>query len=251
MLAAWRVGLCGSLTGEVGGMDGEPAWVDRARTELLDNGKIAAIKLVRSHTGLDLKESKNLVETGGLDDPERIARLPVVVPRKNTGCFPASALVCTPDGPRRIDEIRPGDAVWSLSVAGGLVVETVTRSKVHPPARLWRVECSKAAPLLVTANHRMRSDRGWLRVDQLVQGDRLIHASCASAYVQEVGLSARVEPVFNLYTTGTHAFLIGGFVAHNFSFIPELRTLLHRVFIDPFYPPSRLAGQRRLLLGAP
>ncbi len=126
--------------------DGEPAWVQSARNAILDNRKIVAIKLVWSHTDLALKEIKNLVETGGLDDPERIARLPfkhddevpiehdLDMPRKDTGCFPTSALGHAPDEPRRIDMVRPGHAVVSSDLAPKI---WVGEDELPPSAARW------------------------------------------------------------------------------------------------------------------
>ena len=219
-----------------------PTWVAEARA-LMDAGKkIAAIKLVRERTGVGLKEAKELVEAdlvGAHDLPTRPA------PKKSDqGCFPASARVDTPQGPVSIADLRPGDAVWAFTPGEGRALSRVTRLLRHPPAALWVVASADGGRCTVTGNHRLLTSTGWCRVDRLQVGDRLIGADDLSA-VRSVGPCGRQEPVFNVYTAGDHTVMIDGFVAHNFTTLPALRTLWHRLMVDPWVraptPGLRLA----------
>jgi hypothetical protein len=47
------------------------------------------------------------------------------------------------------------------------------------------------------------------------------------------------EPVYNIHTTGEHNFIADGVVAHNFTEFRRLRTLFHRLFIDPWFTRGR------------
>jgi hypothetical protein len=192
---------------------------------------------------MGLKEAKDFVE-GGMDSPEKVAALPRLsgggaAKSSDASCFPAEALVATPLGLRTIASLCPGDEVLSYSAAQGLTRERVTRLLCHGAASLWVTELGTGAELVSTGNHRMLTARGWVRVDSLRRGDRLTVDGGFVSVLRDPRSSGRRAPVFNLYTTGPHNFVVDGCVAHNFTTMPLLRTLMHRVFVDPFFGAGR------------
>jgi hypothetical protein len=50
--------------------------------------------------------------------------------------------------------------------------------------------------------------------------------------VRGVETAGRREPVYNLFTTGEHSYVVDGFVAHNFTHLRVLRTWWHRLVLD-------------------
>lgn len=148
-------------------------------------------------------------------------------------CFPGDVRVWTPTGPRRIDDVVVGSQIISFDPsARRFVARPITGVLTHPGAHVCHLEfSSRRAPLRTTANHSFLTERGWLRADRLVRGDRLVaNGSAPEARVETVKFSMSVEPVYNLITAGEHTFVVEGVVAHNFTFAPALRTLIHEWF---------------------
>lgn len=222
---------------------GPPAWIEEARELDRAGKKIQAIKLVReNHPSFGLKEAKEFVEDDLHDDgriTEALARHPAATGGAGGGssCFPATALVETPAGPRPIGEVQGGDEVWAWSEARRCrVVARVTARLDHPPQELWRLEFGDDRdPLTTTANHTLLTCTGWRRADRIRPGDRLPSSGEElGRLVIRSAATGRKEPVFNLHTTGPHTFVIEGVVAHNFTVLREVRTLWHRIRVDPW-----------------
>ncbi len=145
-------------------------------------------------------------------------------------CFPAFARVATPTGPRPITYLRVGDLVLSCgSSATNPVPTRVPATHAHSPHRVLRIDFTDGTSLCATPNRRVRAQRGWVRVDRLRVGD-----ACARPMAEAAGRVLRVAPdgvapVYSLYTAYTHAYIVDGILVHDFSRIPTLRTLWHRL----------------------
>lgn len=153
-------------------------------------------------------------------------------------CFPASSLIFTPDGWKPINEFERGDKVISLDVFSmRLSICSVTKRLDHPPAPIIQIEtdlCNRS--VFTTPNHPFLSKRGWLRADQLEVGEQLVGLHTVdrhAAEVTSVTRTDRIESVHNLYTSGEHNFIVDGFVVHNFARFRTIRSLWHRLFVDP------------------
>ncbi len=237
---------------------GIPTWIKEARERLAAGKKIQAIVCVRHNHPMGLKEAKGFVEEDLLDDGRVKAVLagapptppkPTIYdqPHVNSGggssCFPATARVDTPSGPRPIGELERGDEVWAWSATQGRRIRArVTRRVDHPPQPLWRLDLEgRGAPLTTTRNHSLLTHRGWLRADRVRPGDRLpTPGNGADRVVIRGGDAGAREPVHNLHTTGPHTFVVEGVVAHNFTVLRTARTLWHRLWVDPRIPePAR------------
>ena len=156
-----------------------------------------------------------------------------------TSCFPGSTLILGPGGWRALSEIDAGDLVISHQCGKQLpAVRPVTRKLRHAATVLWNLSVNtQKPPVLCTPNHAFLTGRGWIRARYLREGDELAGRNVRGPYkakVLSISESERVEPVYNLYTAGEHNFVAGGFVVHNFSYCRSLRTLGHRLFVDPF-----------------
>jgi hypothetical protein len=221
-----------------------PAWVDEARAFMRSGKKIMAIKVVRHHTGIGLREAKDLVESGDLDDPARASRLPEGNPEplSNAGCFPAAALVATPAGHVSISRLVPGDEVMSW-VDGEYRVARVSAVLAHGSARVSRVRFAAGLGVLdTTGAHTVLTSRGWARVSRLAPGDELIAPNGMRRAVASIEATTDLVTVYNLHTTGPHNFIVDGVVAHNFTTLRRMRTAFHRMFRDPFL--GRRLGRR-------
>lgn len=74
-------------------------------------------------------------------------------------CFTAGTLIDTPDGPRKVEDIRPGDRVDTLDNGPQLVrwagKRDVDGSADHAPVRIEAGVLGNEKPLLVSPQHRM------------------------------------------------------------------------------------------------
>ncbi len=160
-------------------------------------------------------------------------------------CFSGSTPVLTPTGWRQISNLQPGDFVLSLSLPSlTLKIETVTRRQDHPIAQIWEVHMADTStPISTTSQHPFLTQEGWVSASQLKPGQILIDMGLCSEMdqrVQTVIKTERFEPVHNLITTGSHNYVVRGFVVHNFVFCRGIRTLLNQIFIDPRWRSPRL-----------
>lgn len=82
-----------------------------------------------------------------------------------------------------------------------------------------------------------------MRASDLKPDQILIAMGLCSKNDQRVRTSVktqRFEPVHNLITTGSHTYVVSGFVVHNFVFARRIRTFLNQIFIDPRWRSPRL-----------
>lgn len=159
-------------------------------------------------------------------------------PIPTSSCFPGGTPILTPTGYRLLHDLQAGDLVLSRKPTGKLVDETITEKLSYDATAIMCLHlASMATSLRTTAHHTLLTRRGWRRASVLRRGNQLmcVDANGRShwASLSELTISDP-EPVFNLHTTGTHTFIAGGVVAHNFTEVRWLRTMAHRIFVDPF-----------------
>lgn len=219
-----------------------PTWVEEAKAALARGEKIAAIKIVRMNTGMGLKEAKEIVEGGALDNPRLIEKLDKLSQVSaaagsaddSAACFPGWIEVATPSGCRPVVDLRMGDEVWAWSAREGKRVSSrVTARLAYPPARIWRIDVNGlAGSVFTTAHHCFLSTEGWVRTRDLCAGQRILTAKGISRYIESVSATGRVEPVYNLHVAFEHTFIVDELVAHSFTNLRRLRCLWHRLLID-------------------
>jgi len=164
----------------------------------------------------------------------------VEIGTEQSGCFPASALILTPSGPRSIASIQPGEVVTSYKKDTSTTCLAIVTARLdHSPSVIWQIQTAdQATPLRSTAIHAYLTSRGWIQACQLLPGDELLGAGPSGQHtttVTTVTETNTMETVHNLITTGEHNFIADGFVVHNFTYLRVPRTWWHRVFIDPMW----------------
>lgn len=133
-------------------------------------------------------------------------------------CFTGDTLVKAPTGDRRIDSLKRGDMVlawddWKQA----LVERPITRVSAHRPTEVFRLSLENGASLKATGNHKLFSQRRWLRVDQLTTYDSLKTADGSAARVVSVESEQEKVPVYNIVVKREHIYIVNGVVAHSFS----------------------------------
>ena len=145
-------------------------------------------------------------------------------------CFPAGTLVSTSIGEVPIEKVKQGDLVWTR---GGL--NKVTKSG---PTKfvdsLVRIELSSGKVLRGTDNHRIFTNRGWVRLDSLRYSDRVSTWSQNSEPISILEESivtitrerTKTQLVYDLSVENEHEFFANGVLAHNcrylFTLMPDL-----------------------------
>lgn len=108
-------------------------------------------------------------------DTRRLTALYVFPKRKQMYDFslPAGEQVLMADGTRKpIEEIAEGDRVLSFDGAG-VVLDTVTRAWENGVQPILRTELKGGRVLRSTPWHRVWTDRGWVKVGELAEGDQV------------------------------------------------------------------------------
>jgi len=149
-------------------------------------------------------------------------------------CFAAETLIETPFGSRAICKLREGDVILSFALSSGKTIARLVTARIeHAAAQIFEVQWCEGRPLRTTFLHPLLTRRGWVRAGRLRPGDRIVGTKGVDRVVRETIPTSRIEPVFNLHTAVEHNFIAEGAVAHNFVVMPALRSIIHRLFVDP------------------
>ncbi len=150
------------------------------------------------------------------------------------GCFPRGTLVETPQGPRPIESVQPGDALVTILPDGQTVTANV-QSVFVTKNRLWKVETeegdlltTQTQPLCVAAAQRNSFGSGsgmnsvlldrTVRAGDLQRGDYILRSTGGEIHavqVRQVSRTDRTEKVFNLVIGDCEVFIAGGFLARS------------------------------------
>jgi Flp pilus assembly pilin Flp len=162
-----------------------------------------------------------LDDLGGLTDPDDLCDIVTGICRPCSGtCFGAGTLVATKDGNRPIEEIKPGELVWSTNEkTGEKALRPVLTTFVNYDAEVLDLELLRGPAVTerieVTPAHRFWvANQGWARADQLAA------AALWSTTESVVATASRVKgqkTVYNLEVEEFHTYHVGasGVLVHN------------------------------------
>ena len=131
------------------------------------------------------------------------------------GCFLGHTLVQTPDGPRAIETLQPGDLVVSFDDQGQLHHAKVLKVHVHEGERVFRYRLWGGKVLDATPNHWVLNQyNAFVEIGSLGPDDCLVDENDHLRPIVE-----RTEfctgTVYNLTVEGHHTFIAGGVRVHN------------------------------------
>ena len=124
-------------------------------------------------------------------------------------------MVSTPEGPRRIEDIKVGDLVLSVDeVTGEIAPHRVTdliRPEPKPLYALRLLDASgEAETFHATDDHPWRVyGKGWVETADLEPGNRIITGSGTDMVVTSLTLTGRIEKTYNLTVANWHTFMVG------------------------------------------
>lgn len=140
--------------------------------------------------------------------------------RGGGGCVAEGTLIDTPNGPRAIESLQVGDAVWS-QVAGQRVGAQVQAVYQVAPAEFIELTTSDTT-LLVTAEHPVQTDTGvFVRADHLAEATNLFTPTARTPLTRFRHLAAD-RPAYNLLVSPGGVFFANGLLVHNKGcFLPD------------------------------
>jgi hypothetical protein len=158
---------------------------------------------------------------GGLNLGARVrARFNIKTPPDNPegSCFAAGTKVATPNGEKKIEEIRAGDEILSADPEGGAPVrETVTQVYERESAVLLEIRVANET-INVTPEHPFWVvDQGWVAAGQLNRGSPLLTRDGSVLRVDSVTRHEGSFRVYNLEVATAHTYHVSslGILVHN------------------------------------
>ena len=124
-------------------------------------------------------------------------------------CFAAGTLVETPDGPRPIEELRPGDRVLSIDPdTDEVIAAEVSGARTHAAQHVVRVQIGDSE-VFATQDHRFQVEaRGWVPANALAPGDTLQGADLPYASIVSVSEAPHSADVYDLEVDAARAYLL-------------------------------------------
>jgi hypothetical protein len=110
--------------------------------------------------------------------------------RKCRQCFVAGSMVWTPSGPCPIESIKKGDKVYSL-VDGRLEISQVEKMHINGRStrELYEVRTKTGHRSVCTHDHEFKTQRGWVKVEDLSLNDVLVEINDTQRYGKTVSES--------------------------------------------------------------
>ena len=148
--------------------------------------------------------------------------------KKSSECFAQDTRILTPNSWQRISDLKVGDPVISLDRFDNPTEETIVSTPIKKNGLVYEVLYHEHhRPICVSWCHPFLTESGWKMTWQLRRGDKL-HAFDRNSVKQthlidQVRRTDRREDLFNLYTTGSHNFVVEGAIVHNFSLLKTFR----------------------------
>jgi hypothetical protein len=130
-------------------------------------------------------------------------------------CFAAGTPVETEDGPVAIEELQPGDMVWSRDDESDEEgYRPIARIIVTPEQPLMTVALEDAGGAIetidVTAPHPFQVEgRGWVPAGELEPGDQVVTADGGALEVASTEDSGRSDTVYNFEVEEFHTYFVG------------------------------------------
>ena len=171
-------------------------------------------------------DTKSLIEAIESGNIEKIVvetlRLSISIFTLSCQCFTGETLVSTAEGETRIDEIKPGDMVWSYDTEKGeRVLKKVTKVKESETDVIVHVKTSDGKDINTTMFHPFMTEkegrREWKAASNLQKEDNLITENGEIVYVEEVRVEKLAEKVtvYNLEVEDLHVYYVAGVLVHN------------------------------------
>ncbi len=145
--------------------------------------------------------------------------------RGGGGCVQKGTPIATPAGPRTVESLKPGDALWSV-VHGELTLAHVQQAFEVQPSQYIEITAGHTL-LRVTPEHPIAVGPGEFTIaSRLRAGQRILIgdgiSGISTALIDRVQTFVATEPAYNLLVTPGGTYIAGGIVVHNKGcFLPD------------------------------
>ncbi len=164
-----------------------------------------------------IKKIKNKIDVYNLkvSQPNTFFANYVAVHNKGGGCFPKGTTVKTPDGDKKIEEIKKGD--WVLSFNG----KTIVKSKVVEIHRTFDkilIIETESQTLKTTPSHPLLTEDGFKSAEDINENQKIaFYDNGAIKYtrIKKITSTEKLSMVYNLSVSYPNTFIADGFIVHN------------------------------------
>lgn len=141
--------------------------------------------------------------------------------RGGGGCVAAGTMIDTPAGPRPVESLRAGDAVWSL-LHDRQVAATVQAVYAVDPTEFIRLTAGDTT-LLLTPEHPVQTADGvFLRADRLTTNTAGLFTASGRVPLTAIRRLPADRPAYNLLVSPGGVFFANGLLVHNKGcFLPD------------------------------
>ena len=135
-------------------------------------------------------------------------------------CFIAGTIVAAKDGPKKIEDIQPGDYVWATDPETGETDLREVKQLFHNETDEWIHIMVNDEEIVCTPNHPFWVPmKGWTKACHLRAGDRLQMLNGEYVVVEQIQheLLEHPEATYNFEVEGLHTYFVGnsGVLVHN------------------------------------
>jgi len=93
-------------------------------------------------------------------------------------CLASETKISTPYGDKNIEELQAGDTVWSFNESiQQFVPDTVEKLhhnlSISSEEKMFEIEMENGATIQITGNHKVLTQRGWIKVKYLSLQDEI------------------------------------------------------------------------------
>jgi hypothetical protein len=129
-------------------------------------------------------------------------------------CIVEGGLVDTPTGPRPIQELQPGDEVWSRGPGSSYRIGRVSKVISARALRYLRIKLSDGRELCVTGVHPISTPQGWVLAENLEAGSS-VEGREGPKSVISIGKRHSWVRVYDLEVEPNANFVVSGILVHN------------------------------------
>lgn len=195
----------------------------KAKLDDVDEQLVAAIQAAQNpDIEVEIRERTTAIKRVGTLPPGAVwstqvgwQKLGVVddrfVKMVGSGCFGAGTMVATPQGPKAIETIKPGDEVYSRSRATGeSQVKKVTQTFVHTAGSTRTITFSNGDAIVTTEEHPFYAENlGFLPAKSLGIGTSIVTRAGPCLTVRSNETASVPTEVYNLEVEGFHTYFVG------------------------------------------
>ncbi len=144
------------------------------------------------------------------------------------GCFPSGTKIATPRGELSIEELHPGEDVFSFNKKRGIIeVNRILRINEHAENPVWEIQFEDGSQVRTTPVHSFLAGNSWKMARRVAPGERLLSLDSLgktnTRAIVKSKMTNQKETVYNLIVDKNYSFIADGMLVHSFTYLRSLR----------------------------